>query len=233
MAAISSYPYDLLISDKDSWIGTDSVNRKTKQYSAEALSNYLNTNGKVSVGGKMVYMFSTLPYGPIGTFSLPNGGAVGVAFSEISSLKMSRLEKSKQNTTAWIEYLVGDQILISSQSDIQAFGHYRVTSYTVDSENSNFYDIVLEYLGGNGSLVPDVSYDIVNFVLERTANNTFTYPQPGPSSSWTIQHNLGKFPSVTTVNSNDIEVKGEIEYIDENNLTVTFSAGFSGKAYLN
>ena len=38
MAIISSYPYDILIHDKDAWIGTDAFNRQTKQYTAEAVS---------------------------------------------------------------------------------------------------------------------------------------------------------------------------------------------------
>jgi hypothetical protein len=28
-------------------------------------------------------------------------------------------------------------------------------------------------------------------------------------------------------------VVGDVEYIDENNLTITFNASFSGKAYIN
>jgi hypothetical protein len=34
-------------------------------------------------------------------------------------------------------------------------------------------------------------------------------------------------------NNNNILMYGETAYIDKNNLTITFSAGFSGKAHLN
>ena len=57
MAIINSYPYDIIIHDKDAWIGTDSLNRQTKQYTAEAVANYLNTKGKVSIGGQMMYKY--------------------------------------------------------------------------------------------------------------------------------------------------------------------------------
>jgi len=49
-----------------------------------------------------------------------------------------------------------------------------------------------------------------------------------------VQHNLGKKPSVTVVSSLDNVVHGSINYVDNNNVTITFDAGaFSGKAYFN
>ena len=41
MAIIYSYPYDQIITDTDAWVGTDSVNRQTKQYTAKAGSGLL------------------------------------------------------------------------------------------------------------------------------------------------------------------------------------------------
>ena len=234
MPIISSYPYDITIQDNDAWIGTDSVNRQTKQYTAKAVANYLNINGNVSVGGQMVYKFSTIPLNEVGTFALPSGGGSGTGFSAISTLKISITEKSGQNVVPWLEYLVGDQILISSQEEVSSFGHYTVLSYSVDPGNSSFYTLDLGYIGGNGSVVADEYYDIVNFALSGdSSDKTFIHNQPIPSATWTIQHNLGKFPSVTAVNVNNIQGFGEVEYIDSNNLTIKFSAGFSGKAYLN
>jgi hypothetical protein len=52
---------------------------------------------------------------------------------------------------------------------------------------------------------------------------------------WTINHNgqWGPYPAVTVVNNNDIEMFGEVEYISNTQLQITFSATFAGKAYLN
>ena len=61
----------------------------------------------------------------------------------------------------------------------------------------------------------------------------FTHNQTSALASWTITHNLGKFPSVTVVDSAKTVVVGEIEMININEIEITFSAGFSGKAYLN
>lgn len=59
------------------------------------------------------------------------------------------------------------------------------------------------------------------------------HTQAIPAISWEITHNLGKFPSVSIVDSANSEVIGEVVYNSNNQLTVSFSAAFSGKAYLN
>lgn len=62
---------------------------------------------------------------------------------------------------------------------------------------------------------------------------TYTHTQSAPSTLWDIVHGLGKFPSATVVDSAGSVVYGDINYIDNTHLTVSFSAGFSGLAYLN
>lgn len=59
------------------------------------------------------------------------------------------------------------------------------------------------------------------------------WPVAQSSATWTINHNLGTFPSVTTVDSGGIEVEGAVEYPDSNTIIVRFSAPFAGTAYLN
>jgi len=50
---------------------------------------------------------------------------------------------------------------------------------------------------------------------------------------WTINHNLGKYCSVTVVDSNDDVIIGDIHYNSINQVTLTFTAAFTGKAYCN
>lgn len=57
--------------------------------------------------------------------------------------------------------------------------------------------------------------------------------QSSASAQWTITHNLGKYPSVSVVDSANNEVIGEVEYVTDTQLTIKFSAPFSGKAFLN
>lgn len=61
----------------------------------------------------------------------------------------------------------------------------------------------------------------------------FEHTQTSASANWAITHNLAKFPSVTVVDSAGNFVVGEVIHLNNNNLTVSFRASFSGKAYLN
>lgn len=61
----------------------------------------------------------------------------------------------------------------------------------------------------------------------------FLFVQAIASDVWEIKHDLNKYPSVTVVDSADSVVIGDVTYIDENNVRLTFSDAFSGKAYLN
>lgn len=62
---------------------------------------------------------------------------------------------------------------------------------------------------------------------------TYFHNQSTPSDIWNINHGLDKYPSVTVVDSGGSVVEGEINYVDRNNITLTFNGGFSGRAYLN
>lgn len=64
-------------------------------------------------------------------------------------------------------------------------------------------------------------------------DRTYVFEQNSAAAVWSITHNLGKYPSVSVVDSAGTVCVGEVTYIDENSLICTFTAPFSGKAYLN
>ena len=59
------------------------------------------------------------------------------------------------------------------------------------------------------------------------------YQQMTPSAQWDIAHDLGKYPSVMVVDSAGSLVIGNVRYLDENSVRLTFAAPFAGAAYLN
>ena len=63
--------------------------------------------------------------------------------------------------------------------------------------------------------------------------NTYIHTQAVSSSSWVINHNMGKFPSVSVVDSAGNEVVGDVVYGDINTVIVNFSAPFQGRAFIN
>lgn len=53
------------------------------------------------------------------------------------------------------------------------------------------------------------------------------------AAEWNITHSLNKRPSVTVIDSAGTVVEGTTTYISNSEITLTFTAPFSGKAYLN
>ena len=102
----------------------------------------------------------------------------------------------------------------------------------IDLTDSDGAKTTVKLKGGTGiTLTQPASNEITIASLNDDANFVFT--QGIPSATWNITHNLGKFPSVSVVDTADQLMYGDTEYINENSLTITFSAPFSGKAYLN
>jgi len=83
-----------------------------------------------------------------------------------------------------------------------------------------------------------VSQDAPNQVLislqGAAGSNTrrHVHDQSAASTNWVITHSLGGKPSVTIVDSADTHVVGDVTYNSTSQITVSFSAAFSGKAYL-
>lgn len=82
-----------------------------------------------------------------------------------------------------------------------------------------------------------VNQDAPNQVVVRiggAAGNTrrHVHTQASPSTTWLINHSLGGKPSVTVVDSADTMVVGEVTYNSNSQVTVEFTAAFSGYAYL-
>ncbi len=66
-----------------------------------------------------------------------------------------------------------------------------------------------------------------------TGDANFVHDQGVASASWVVTHNLGKYCSVTVVDTANNVVIGEVEYNSVNQVTLTFRSSFAGKAYFN
>jgi hypothetical protein len=71
----------------------------------------------------------------------------------------------------------------------------------------------------------------LNFVLPIGGNYIHTQNISAPT--WVITHNLGYFPSVSVVDNGGNYVVGDVSYISENQVSISFSASFGGKAYFS
>ena len=234
MARISSYPIDVNVQDNDAWIGTESTNRLTRQFTAQGIADYLNINSKIAISAQMVFKFVAVNASS-GDFTNPldANGAATLNFQDIASIKLSTVSNSGMAVTEFISYINGSQILINQQQKIDEFGHYTITGYADIAGEPGFKLLSLEHIGGTGVLVDKKTYDVASFYKSNQGTPTFVFNQGVPAITWNIAHNLGKFPSITVIDTGDTVVQGEYTYVDNNNVTLKFSAAFAGKAYLN
>ena len=233
MARISSYPYDTTVEDKDAWIGTQATNRRTKQFTAEAVAEYLNINAKVNIGGQMSFKWTDVQKGGAGTVSEVGGGGSGNAFSTITELFFSITELNGQNVVAFLDYIKTKNILLGQGDQISQFGHYTLDTYVIDTD-PNYYKATLTYIGGNGTIVNDKQYTLIYFDIE-TSDKTFVFTQAVSANPWVVVHNLDKYPSVTVTDSNVTPrvVITQVDYDNTNQVTITFAGAQAGNAYLN
>ena len=112
-----------------------------------------------------------------------------------------------------------DSIQNGSNSDIRLIGSDSTTDIVTLEAGSN---VTLTNSGNS------IRVDVVDM-----GDKNYVHPQEQASAIWTVRHNLNKFPSCTMVLSTGQQGYGDVTFIDENNLTITFAGAESGKAYIN
>lgn len=100
-------------------------------------------------------------------------------------------------------------------------GNISITGTLADSNAS---------VGTNGQVLTST---VTGIAWADNIQATFEFTQGVPATTWNITHNLNKFPSITVIDTGNTVVTGEYNYTSKNTVTLTFSAAFAGKAYLN
>ena len=163
----------------------------------------------------------------------------GSTLANVTSLKVNKFNYDNYDNAInnALSLLGGKNIIVYEINNRNNFGVYKVETLNVDSVDSNFYNITLTFKTSNGSIVNDKIYGID--IFPESGDITFAHHQNNASTSWVINHNLGKFPSVSIKFSSSDDVYTNvgafagIVYTDENNLTINLAAAESGYAYLN
>lgn len=75
--------------------------------------------------------------------------------------------------------------------------------------------------------------DRIDEIQTTQGDKYYRHVQGIPSKVWEIHHTLSKYPSVTVTDTAGTIVEGQIEYISDSIIKVSFAAPFSGKAELN
>ena len=244
MARISTYPVDQNPEGSDILLGTDASggtdatkNFRISDISLILINDFLANNSwtfnidEADAEMRKAQLFFAA------------GGGNNTSWANITTLRSVLLMGNNTNAQPYLQYLltndpitgqpvVNNLIKISDRNDLSSFGVFSFTSLTAVGGKTDIYDIGLTFIKGAGSIQKKHVYGI-NIDPSDATDKTFEFTQGVPSTTWNIQHNLNKFPSITVIDTADTVVTGQYTYIDNNNVTLTFSAGFAGKAYLN
>lgn len=129
-----------------------------------------------------------------------------------------------------------DSIFVDLKDLIAVINGYNIPLYVPTNLPIPAYDLSSYFPGAIwGSITGTLSNqtDLWTIIQNLYVRDHFIYTQAVASSTWTVTHNMGKNPSVSIIDSSGDEVLGEVNHISNNQLIITFSAAFSGVAYLN
>ena len=110
----------------------------------------------------------------------------------------------------------------------QTIGEYVNFGITL-TETDIFNNIVLLI----PNLLEGVFIDYRTEIYSLNITKHFRYSSDTKKVVWEINHNLNKIPTVVITDTAGNSYEGSVKYIDNNNLTITFSAAFKGYADLN
>lgn len=126
---------------------------------------------------------------------------------------------------------LGDLITLKNSVGITS---QRVSEVTEVYEDTRKIEIVL------GSVIPTIADKMQSQINNIQSSGgisggdkSYTHTQISPASIWNITHGLGKYPSVTVVDSGGNKVMGDVKYINLNTVELSFTSAFAGIAYLN
>jgi len=241
MARISTYPVQPNPDGSDILLGTDvnggayaTKNFFVKDIGAASIADFLeNTNWKFETDLLVAPFEKNTVYRPL-------GGGDNVGWGSVTALRFQTIMRNDTNSLKYLSYLlssdpvtglpaVNNKIKIYDRNSLDSFGIFTFTALTI--VEGSIWEATLSHISSTGGTQQGKIYG-AEFAQEEE-DKEFIFNQPTPSVTWTVNHNLNKFPSVSVVNTNDILMYGNTTYVDKDNLIITFSAGFSGKAYLN
>ena len=235
MAKISTYPLDTNLIGSDYWIGSDAnSNYATKNFTIDSVAEYMNRVATQQQALRYVYN-NTLP-NIQGSLMFDPAGANSVPFNGITTflLNKNELTDSVNDISGYYNQpLGGSDVLITQCDNVSQWAVYRWNNSVQDATYTDFYNIDVTYKSGNGGLTASKDYfiSLLTYAGQNDANFVFTLD--GSANQYVINHNLNKYPSVTIVDGNDIEVYATVVFNSLNQVTLTFSSNFTGKAFFN
>ena len=235
MARIQQYKTDTTITGGDKLVGNDAADNSTKLYSIETIASFLSQTGsgdpsraglQYNYAGK--YLNNTLASGDF-RYQVDPTAPSAFGWANITGIAVSRYNRNLVDINPIIDLFL-NQLIRISDIDTSSSTAYAIYEVSAKTDLSDAYLLSLTHRGSAGDPVGGVTCIAPSGFSNDT---TFTFTQGSASNTWTINHNLDKFPSVTIVDNSDNIVVGAVTYNNSNQIVVTFTETVIGKAYLN
>ena len=227
MARLGNYPIDRTLSRTDKFLGTN-ADGTTRNFTVNGVREFFSQDSSAGASDELNYKFKSTTTNTVGIMSTSGN----TDFNSISTIKShDKADGLTSSVSTFFSEFTSKDIIIIDTENLNNYGVYTVTAVNADTSNNGLYDLSMIYRSGNGSLVNDQFYSILLFAGAQDLS--FEFAQASAASTWTVNHNLGKFPSVTVKLADGTVGQAAISHTNKNTLTITFGADTSGTAYMN
>ena len=234
MARISKYVNDTSVEKNDRLLGSN-AGGATKNFAIEDISKFFKNTNAAGVAGQFTYKYKNQAPFTNGTMGVTFSS--GSTFQNATSLKVSKFiyGETTNSSENLLDIFAASKVLVVDIEDQDNYGVYNTTTVTQDSVETDFYDIAISQEKANGSFTNEKFYAIISIGGGSDKHSAFTdyYEVAQATNPWVVTHNLSKFPSVTVVNRNNVEVQAKVTHNSNNQVTITFAGDTAGKAYFN
>ena len=250
MARISTYTSDTSVEKTDKLLGSNSGGA-TKNFAVQDVSKFLRENNAAGVAGQPTYKYVSSAQG---TGTVYVNGATSLAFSSVTTLRVSKYRKGDDNSIEnFLETFQGNDIIVSNVEDLDNFGIFTCSNVAQDA-STDFYTITLSSVStlSQGNLVNDKVYAIAVYSVagDKSTSLTFQpsnfvgYPSPStetingsplPMKYIDWEHDLNKYPSITVTEAFSTTGMGFVpfKYISASVVRVYFTGTTNGVIYAN
>jgi len=230
MGRISNYSQDTDVTKSDKLLGSDSGG-STKNFSLESVSNFFKTTNAAGVAAQFVWQYKTTS--PTTSGQLAPTFSSGVTFTNLQSLVVSKyiFGEPTNSIENILTTLANQDIIIIDTTNQNNYGIFTAETIAAVGGTDNYTITLTNNSAANGSFVADRYYSIR--VFSGAGDKTYTHTQDSGATIWEVEHDLGKRPSVTVVDVNNVQGYGIVTHTNANELTITFPGDTTGKAYCN
>lgn len=125
----------------------------------------------------------------------------------------------------------GDSIAVNLSESIGAYDV--AVTQSVEVRSINVVEALDQIAVSVDPLTPAITVNVSESGGGGGSDAHYMHSQDIASDTWTIAHFMGKYPSVTVVDSAGDECEGSVNHLSTTHTVVSFSAAFAGRAFLN